>query len=171
MAVLAGEFKLVRGGEDEALIADFLAPGELHGVGAILLGRDHDLSAVALDDSAALLIPAADFRRALELHPRTFRLIAALGAVQNRVLRDRLHEAATLDVHRRLHLALLRLARRFGRRGPRGAAIELRVTHRELGQYIGASRENVSLALARLKRDGLLATAGRRLVVLKSSRE
>jgi CRP/FNR family transcriptional regulator, cyclic AMP receptor protein len=63
-------------------------------------------------------------------------------------------------------LVLLRvLAERWGRVSPRGVHLGVRLTHETLARLVGAQRPSVSTALARLRRDGLVATAGRELIL------
>ena len=55
-------------------------------------------------------------------------------------------------------LALLwHLAERFGRVAPDGVVLGLRLTHRMIGELVGAQRPTVSLALTSLLEDGLVA--------------
>src|SRR5436853_176761 len=60
-------------------------------------------------------------------------------------------------VELRLMLALWHLAERFGRVGPDGVTLPLPLSHRVLGQVVGARRPTVTLALTRLHQAGLVA--------------
>jgi CRP/FNR family transcriptional regulator, cyclic AMP receptor protein len=63
----------------------------------------------------------------------------------------------SLDVKGRLAKALLGLAERHGRPGEQGSTvIAVRLTHRDLAGMVGASRENVSRALATFRKRGLV---------------
>ena len=67
-------------------------------------------------------------------------------------------------VDRRLHALLWHLAARFGKVTADGVTVPLALSHRRLGELIGARRPTVSTALARLGRNGLRrAPSGRRL--------
>jgi CRP/FNR family transcriptional regulator, cyclic AMP receptor protein len=59
-------------------------------------------------------------------------------------------------VELRLLLALWHLAERFGRVGPDGVTLPLSLSHRLLGQVVGARRPTVTLALTRLHEAGLV---------------
>lgn len=56
----------------------------------------------------------------------------------------------------RLQLVLWHLADRWGRVTPDGVLLRIPLTHRVLGQLIGAQRPSVTSALQRLRRDGLV---------------
>jgi CRP-like cAMP-binding protein len=63
-------------------------------------------------------------------------------------------------VDRRLHLLLWDAARRWGRVTPSGVRVRLPLTHRTLGQIVGASRPSVSLALGELAARGEVRREG-----------
>ena len=52
------------------------------------------------------------------------------------------------------------LARQLGRPHPKGSLIDLRITHLQLAQAVGATRSTVTRLLARLRRGGRLSRAG-----------
>ncbi len=83
----------------------------------------------------------------------TAALMARLGAQSERL--STLKAIAQLNSVERRVLALLRhLAGRWGRMTPRGVVIPLTVSHRLLGELIGARRPTVSVAVASLGRNG-----------------
>jgi DNA-binding transcriptional ArsR family regulator len=59
-------------------------------------------------------------------------------------------------VEQRVLALLWHLAERFGRVAPDGIVLETRLTHRLIGELVGAQRPTVSLALANLLDDGLV---------------
>jgi CRP-like cAMP-binding protein len=68
-------------------------------------------------------------------------------------------------VERRLLLKLQQLAERFGRVTPRGIRLDLRLTHQELADMVGAVRESVTIALGSLARNGALSVRNRTIVI------
>lgn len=86
------------------------------------------------------------------------------------LLRRSARRACDLDVQRaiacqprleaRLALLLWHLAARWGRVEPGGIRLSLPLTHRMLGQLVGAERPSVSHALARLAEAGLVTGKG-----------
>jgi CRP/FNR family transcriptional regulator, cyclic AMP receptor protein len=60
-------------------------------------------------------------------------------------------------VEERVLALLWHLAERFGRVTPHGVAVPLRLTHRLIGELVGAQRPTVSLALTGLAEDGLVS--------------
>lgn len=68
-------------------------------------------------------------------------------------------------VERRLLLKLRQLAERWGRVTPDGIRLDLRLTHQELANMVGAVRESVTLALGRLADSGEIEVRRRELII------
>jgi CRP-like cAMP-binding protein len=68
-------------------------------------------------------------------------------------------------VERRLLLKLRQLAERWGRVTPDGIRLDLRLTHQELANMIGAVRESVTIALGRLASAGEIEVRNRTLLI------
>lgn len=68
-------------------------------------------------------------------------------------------------VERRLLLKLRQLAERWGRVTPDGIRLDLRLTHQELANMVGAVRESVTLALGRLAEAGEIEVRNRTLTI------
>jgi CRP-like cAMP-binding protein len=72
---------------------------------------------------------------------------------------------ATERVGQRLAHALLRLMRQAGRPTPDGILIQHPLTRQEFAELTGTTLYTVSRLLSRWQADGILASAGRRLIV------
>lgn len=68
-------------------------------------------------------------------------------------------------VERRLLLKLRQLAERWGSVTPDGIRLDLRLTHQELANMVGAVRESVTLALGRLADSGEIEVRNRALLI------
>jgi CRP-like cAMP-binding protein len=73
-----------------------------------------------------------------------------------------------LDLHERIATVLLELCADFGIEDSRGTLLRVPVSHREIGNLVGASRPRVTEHLARLERDNLVIRQGRQLIVCAS---
>ncbi len=123
----------------------------------------------AYEDSVVLQIPAATYREVAERDPAIALASARVEGRRRQVVQDRLAMIAYRTAVQRLASCLLHLGSRFGVRDSRGTIINLRLTHKELAAYIGATRETVSFAVTDLRRDGLIQTEGKRVVLLDST--
>lgn len=115
-----------------------------------LLGESlHNASAIATEDSLLCVMSPADVERLIRERPQVaLRMIEVLGRRLTRA-ETRLEELAYRSVSARLAAVLLRLSP--GRPGD-----EVRVTHQELGDMIGALRETVTKVLDEFQAAGLV---------------
>ncbi|HEX6678113.1 MAG TPA: Crp/Fnr family transcriptional regulator [Actinomycetes bacterium] len=156
--VAAGEVAIVspaRGGSEQ--LHRLIGPGQLFGELALLSNGRRTAGARATKPSTVWAIDRDAFWAFLEATP------AAQAALLRQVvelLADReamIDDLLSLDVRGRLAKALLGLAERHGKPDQEGGVlIPVRLTHRDLAGMVGASRENVSRALAAFRRRGFL---------------
>ena len=81
-----------------------------------------------------------------------------------RDLTERVFAFSTLGVQNRLHAELLRLARDAGMDG-NTARIDPAPRHSEIASRISTNREQVTRELSALRKQGLVETAGRAIVI------
>jgi CRP/FNR family transcriptional regulator, cyclic AMP receptor protein len=153
-----GEVAIVspaRGGAEQVL--GIVGKGDLLGELALLTNGRRTAGARATSDTVAWAISRDAFWAFLEETPSgssaLLRQVAERLASREALIDDLL----SLDVKGRLAKTLLGLAERHGRVDDDGATvIAVRLTHRDLAGMVGASRENVSRALASFRRRRLL---------------
>lgn len=151
--------------EGKELILDIMVPGEIFG--EILGGSEavQDTMAEAMEDGMLCLIPRKIFEQLLRGHPdMAFRLTKLIGLRLKRI-ESRIEDLVFKDVQGRLATILLKLARDHGTPDSRGILLRPRITQRELAGLIGASREVVNQTLGGLRRRGLVAFEGRRIII------
>jgi CRP/FNR family transcriptional regulator, cyclic AMP receptor protein len=158
LVLTAGEVAIVspvRGGAEQ--VHSIVGPGQLIGELALLTGGRRTAGARATSPTTVWAIGRDPFWAFLETTPAAaaalLRQLAAVLAAREALIDDLL----SLDVKGRLAKVLLRLAERYGQPGPgSGTRIALRLTHRDLAGMVGASRENVSRALAAFRKRGFI---------------
>ena len=166
--VLEGRVKVTNDTpEGREIVLSVLGPGNLVGEFEALDGTDDPRTAsnVALEPVECRMIPAVEFLAFLEACPR--RPMAVLQEIVHRLrAADRRRSAATsLDTGHRLAAFLLEMHDDHRRTGSEGTAIDVPLTQEELASLIAASRDSVVRALSWLRRQGLVTTERRRIVV------
>jgi CRP-like cAMP-binding protein len=129
------------------------------GAGAVLPLPTADESLVALVDTVVAAVSAEAYRALLD-DPK---IAGALVGALIEALHQRQETLATVTggVHaERLRGRLIQLARDHGKVTADGVCIPLPLTHKLLGQMVGAARETVSGAMAQLQREGFLVRDG-----------
>jgi CRP-like cAMP-binding protein len=71
-----------------------------------------------------------------------------------------------LGLRERLAGALLELAEKFGVRDSRGTLLTIKLTHADLAELVGASRQRTTEQLNDFEREGVIAREGRRLIIV-----
>jgi len=149
-------------GHDQIL--HILRPGDVFGE-LVLLDAARPFTAVALTDTVVDALPRSALLELLASSP-------AFGRGYLRLLSLRLCEverafSAVVHAwpHRRLAKELLHLAEDLGDETPRGTRVSLRLTHEDLSNLIGASRETVTLLIHKFEELGLLRREGRELYI------
>lgn len=145
-------------------IINILKPNTIFG--ELLLAEDkRAFTAVAETDCAVTMIPRRAFVEILSTVPRVaanfIRLLSKRLARVQRTFADYGHTWS----YDRLARVLLRLSEEHGAKVPEGMLITLRITHEELANLIGTTRETVTNQLGKFQRQGLLKRQGRQIIV------
>jgi len=147
-----------------ATLLHILKPGDVFGE-LLLAEESRPFTAVAATDATVDAISRANFLRLLATRPAVslsfIRVLSRRLVAVERAVADFGH---TWSYHR-LAKVLLRLANDHGLPADAGTRIPLALTHAELANMIGTTRETVTTQLIRFKRLGLLAREGRHFVV------
>lgn len=133
----------------------FCFPGEIFGL-AELNGSRREVYAEACQASRVLCVTQTAFRQFLAQSPHLSMLIVDLLSKRLRVLGDMLLNVTTDDVTSRVVKLLTRLSARYGKRGPEDVYIDFQLTHQEMADMIGASRQTVTTVLNELRRQDVL---------------
>ncbi|MDX2156168.1 MAG: Crp/Fnr family transcriptional regulator [Hyphomicrobiaceae bacterium] len=166
MVVVSGRLKISNITVDAREVAHtFLGPGEVIGEIAALDGRGRTATATALEPTRLLVVYRRDLLPTLTSHPAALLEIVEVLCDKLRlatsVVEDSLH-----DMPRRAAKGLLRMAERHGRKTTAGIVIDLKVNQRDLGNFLGLSRENTSRQLGALRSAGVIAVEGALITII-----
>lgn len=140
-------------------------PGETFGSEGLVADARYVTDARADVESETLFLSSANFRAFMREQPQqALGLVAQLTAERTALL-EKLRELTTLSVEQRLLTTLLRMSTNAMFTRDDGC-IELDSAHyRLLCELVGATRESVSLVVARLTGEGLVERQGSTLVI------
>ena len=148
-------------------ILHILKPDEVFG--ELLLSEEkRAFTAIATEDSLVTIISQESFVALLSAVPTValnfIRLLSNRLATVERGMAEFSH---TWSYHR-LARVLLQLSEKYGREVSSGTFISVRLTHEDLANLIGTSRETVTTQLSKFTRLGLLKREARHFIVAKS---
>ncbi len=164
-AVLRGRLKVVTPGIDANAAFNIIGPGEVFGEIAALDGQRRSATVKALEPCQLAIIDHRDFSAFLDKHPEVSRKLLAVLARRVRLLSERVEDRAFLDTGGRLAKCVLGLADRYGRKKGDDVRVELRLSQRDLGELVDASRESVNKLLRAWQRDGTVTHTADAIIV------
>lgn len=166
--VCSGRLKLsMTSAEGRKLIVRIARPGDLLGIHAALTGQLYEATAQTLSPCRIDIISREDLLGLLE-RQKTFGLSVAVAL--SRDFTDFLEHARgllmSISAPEKLARLLLNLADQFGTRTTNGISFKTLLTHEEIAQMIGASRETVTRSLNVLKRKRVIRPEEGEILIL-----
>jgi CRP/FNR family transcriptional regulator len=165
--LLSGVAKLSFMNRDERVLVGLFGPGEVFGVSSLLPHATRPFRCEAFSDCVVgfgrpatfvglvLGVPLERFSRTLEVTVGRW-----WGMLQ------RYTNFVGLSVRDRLAEALLELAAKFGAEDARGILLTLKLTHTDLAELVGASRQRTTEQLIEFENQGVIIRDGRRLIIV-----
>ncbi len=151
------------------MILAFHETGEYFGEMALIDGGTTPASVTAVLPTTIFVMGAKEFSNLLE-HPKTNRVI--LKTLCNRC-RDAWAQIEVLTFHNadaRVRMAFHQLVKKRGVETDNGYMIPMKLTHKELSDIVGISRETATRVLSHLQEQNLIRVETRRFVVLEPDR-
>lgn len=139
----------------------FCFPGEIFGLAEILQSRRREVYSQACSDVDVLVINNNQFKSFLLDHPKVALNVIDWLSCRLRELGDILLNLAADDVTSRVIKLITRLSARYGKQYNEGIYLDIPLTHQEMADMIGASRQTVTAVLGKLRRKGELRIENR----------
>jgi CRP/FNR family transcriptional regulator len=143
----------------------FCLPGEIFGLAEVARGGGRSVSAVACEPCEVLCVAQEQFMAFVEARPRLALLSMQVLSSRLRVLGEMHANLVSDDADTRIAKLILRLAARHGVRHGSELRLTLPLTHQEIADMVGTTRQTVTSSLGNLRRRGVLAIDSHRLVI------
>ena len=164
--VATGRMRVVRGaGETRALTVAYRGPGEVIGEIGVTHRPRHEDTATATDQVEVVQIPLRSLEELLARNAELARRLIELMVERRLDTERRIESLLSRTVESRVAEFLIDAANRHGVPDSRGLLIGIKYTHQEIADYVGSTRETVTLTLGELKRRDLVLFDHRRIVV------
>jgi len=148
---------------------EILEPGEVFGELEVLEDAPRSTSAETLDDTLICVIPRKDFDQYLTMHPNVTVKLTKLIGLRLRKIQSRVEDLVFRDVPARLAHLLLELSKTDSVAGKQGIRLRAKLTHQEMANLIGCSRETVSTIIGQFRDQGLIHIDGRSVTILNQT--
>ena len=150
------------GAGGKVVTLEILEPGEVFGELEALEGVPRETAAEALDNAVIRVLPWEDFRNYLAKHPNINLKLTKLIGLRLRRTHSRIEDLVCRTVAARLAHLLFELSKSEESRG-----IRTTLTHQDLANLIGCTRETVSNTLGRFRNEGLIRLNGRTVTIVE----
>jgi|MudIll2142460700_1097286.scaffolds.fasta_scaffold47758_2 CRP/FNR family cyclic AMP-dependent transcriptional regulator len=152
--VLSGRLKVtIPDASGREIIISWLGEGDYFGEIALIDGESRTATIATTEASEVLTIARAEFHRILKSNPELMLDLLTVLATKVRVATEKLESLAFDDVYGRLVKLLTQLAKPQDNRW----IVEQRLTHQDIADMIGSSREMVSRIMKALAIGGYIS--------------
>lgn len=141
----------------------FCFAGEIFGLAEVARGGGRVVNAQACDHSEVLAVSQEQFKSFLAAHPQATLLSMQVLSSRLRILGEMFVNLVSDDVNTRIAKLILRLSARYGTRVDKAIFLNIPLTHQEIADMVGTSRQTVTSILSTLKKQGVLSIDNHRI--------
>jgi len=151
--------------DGKELTLAYRGPGEIFGELVLIDGGPREEMAEATENALISELDRVEFEKIVQREGVIGYRLTKVVAQRRRDVENKIEQLVFKDVNAKLAELLLRLASEYGIEDSRGTLVALKITHQEMANLIGSTRETVSLTLSQFKRKGLIQTDGRKVIL------
>lgn len=152
--------------EGKQPILYFVNSDELVGEQSILTGSVGEEYVETIEPTSVASIPTRDLRQLMLNEPVFATGISELISRRRSKVERRIKHLLFLSNRERLTHLLLDLAEQYGQGSTDRLDLQVKLSHQDLANFIGSTRETVTVVLGKMQLDGLLNVRRRRIMLL-----
>src|SRR5438067_9919433 len=153
--------------EGKTLIVKIAEPGEVLGASATILGKPYEVSAETIEPSQLNFIKREDFIRFLQSHVEVCMHTAQqLSEKYQSAQREIRSLGLSQTTSEKLARLLLDWCAKGGEQTPKGPRLTILLTHEEVAQMIGTTRETVTRIFSDFKKRQIIEVKGSSVFIL-----
>ncbi|MCR6111411.1 Crp/Fnr family transcriptional regulator [Bacillus sp. A301a_S52] len=163
-----GKVKLTKSSKDgKEIVLCLRQAKDLFAEVALFCNKDktYPATATVIESGAVSLIKNEDLEKHLTHHPELVFPLFQIMAERLRTAQTTLRDVALYSKLSALCATLLRLADDYGLEHHNGVYVDVKLTHEELGNFFGATRESVTRMMNQLKNKGIISQEKGRLII------
>jgi len=151
--------------EGKQSILAFIDAGELFGELSLFDSGPREEFAETMEASSVILIPGSEIQLLMEEFPVVSLAITQLMGLRRRRIERRLKSLLYRSPRERIVHLLLELAEKYGRMTEQGVFIDVKLSHQEMSNVIGTTREMVTVMLGELREQRNIDITRRRIIL------
>ncbi len=148
------------------MIVKLAEPGEVLGLSATISGKPYEVTAETIDPCQVNFVKRDDFLRFLKDDVEVcFKVAEQLGEKYHNACKEVRSLGLSHSAAEKLAALLLEWSAKNGEAAKPASRLTIRLTHEEIAQMIGTSRETVTRLFAEMKKREIVQTKGSTLVI------
>ncbi len=165
--ILIGKVKVAQATEEgKEIILAIHQSQEFFGEISLIDGKTSSAAVVAMEESLVAIISKTNFYSLLFSQRKVLENLLRILCLRLRESWKRIHILNFKDAPQRMKMLLKILAGENGERTPGGMRINLRLTHQEIADMTGLTRETVTRVLNQWRKEGLITIPRSRNILL-----
>jgi CRP-like cAMP-binding protein len=155
--------KVTRDGKELTLA--YRAAGDFFGESCLLDAGPREEMVEAMEPTTTVEVEQEALDQLLRSNVNATYPFARTLIARRRDLEAKIEQLIFKDVVSKLAELLLKLGSEHGIEAKKGLVLAVKITHQEMANLIGSTRETVSLTLSQFKRKGYITTEGRKVIL------
>lgn len=153
--ILNGKVKVVQTTEDgkEILLA-LHQSGDFFGEMSLIDGKTSPANVIATEDSTAAIISKKDFNSLIRNQKKVLDNLLLILCSRHRESWDKIQMLNYKNASHRIKLLFFMLSDKYGEKTAEGVTINMKLTHQEIAEMTGMTRETVTRVIDRWQREG-----------------
>jgi CRP/FNR family transcriptional regulator len=153
--ILNGKVKVIQTTEDgkEILLAIHQS-GEFFGEMSLIDGKTSPATVIATENSSAAIISKKDFYSLLETQKKVLDNLLLILCSRHRESWEKIQMLNHKNASHRIKILFLMLSDKYGEKTAEGITLNIKLTHQEIAEMTGMTRETVTRVIDRWLREG-----------------
>ena len=153
--------------EGKQSILVFIEPGEVFGELCLFDYDFREEYAEATENSRVIFLPRKFLSEYMDSHSHMMRAFSKLLGERRLRIEKRLRNLLFHSNRERLIFLLIELLEQYGQEADGAVELKIKLSHQEMANIIGSTRETVTVVLGELQKEGILEIARRRVKILQ----
>lgn len=152
-----GQVRLYRMNEEgKQFTVDILVDGNIFGETSSMSLTDDQIYAEAMTDTYLCILGKDEFESFIEKNPKIAIKFINILSLRLKDVYDLSEKLALGDVKYRLLYLLVKLSEKSGKRKNEWQTIDMKLTHMDIANMIGSTRETTSAIISNMKKNGII---------------
>jgi CRP/FNR family transcriptional regulator len=168
--ILTGGAKVIQSTEEgKEIILAVRRAGEFFGEMSLIDGKTTPAAVVATEPSIVAIISKNDFYSLIHSQKKILNNLLRILCYRLRMSWERINVLNIHNAEQRIKIFFIILARDYGERSEEGVVIKLKLTHQDIADMAGLTRESVSRVILKWQKEGTISSLKKKTIRLNPS--